>query len=62
MVGGMIGAFFGVTNVVPHGGIVIAFTGGVNSPLIFFGAILVGAFIAAIVANVLMSHRFRVNK
>lgn len=59
MVGGMIAAFFGVTNVVPHGGIIIAFTGGVNSPLIFVGAILIGALITALIANALMAKEYK---
>ncbi len=62
MVGGMIAAFFGITNVVPHGGIVIAFTGGINSPLIFVIAIIIGAFVTALIANMLMRRRFHNEK
>lgn len=57
MVGGMIAAYFGVTNVVPHGGIVIAFTGGVNTPIIFIAAIIIGALVTAAIANFLMARK-----
>lgn len=56
MVGGMIAAFFGITNIVPHGGIVIAFTGGVNSPLIFVATIICGSIVTACLANILMAR------
>ncbi|KAI0990329.1 hypothetical protein GJ496_003992 [Pomphorhynchus laevis] len=40
MVGGMIAAFFKVANVVPHGGFVIALTGGITNVVAFCGAII----------------------
>lgn len=59
MVGGMIAAFFAITNVVPHGGIIIAFTGGVNKPLAFIIAIIIGAIVTALIANFLMSKKYK---
>ncbi len=59
MVGGMIAAFFSVTNVVPHGGIIIAFTGGVNSPVVFITAIIIGSLVTALIANGLMSRKMK---
>jgi PTS system fructose-specific IIC component len=58
MVGGMIAAFFMVENVVPHGGILIAFTGGVNQPLIFILAILIGSLVTALIAVAGMKYKY----
>ncbi|KAI0978671.1 hypothetical protein GJ496_004299 [Pomphorhynchus laevis] len=54
MVGGMIAAFFKVANVVPHGGFVIALTGGITNVVAFCGAIIAGALVTALIANYLM--------
>lgn len=60
MIGGAIAAFFGVTNVVPHGGIVIGFTGGVENVGIYFVAIIIGSLCTGLIANFLMSRKMRV--
>ncbi|WOO89583.1 fructose-specific PTS transporter subunit EIIC [Mollicutes bacterium LVI A0078] len=59
MVGGAIAAYVGIENVVPHGGFVIALTGGINKPLIFSIAIIIGALVTAIIANVLMVRKYK---
>ncbi len=59
MVGGAIAAYMGIENIVPHGGFVIALTGGINKPLIFSIAIIIGAIVTAIIANVLMGIKYR---
>ncbi len=59
MVGGAIAAYVGIENVVPHGGFVIALTGGINKPLIFSIAIIIGALVTAIIANVLMARKYK---
>lgn len=59
MIGGSIAAFAGVENVVPHGGFVIALTGGINKPLVFCSAIIIGAIITALIANGLMARKFK---
>lgn len=59
MIGGAIAGFFGITNVVPHGGFVIALTGGINKPLIFFIAIIIGALVTAFIANFLMARKYK---
>ncbi len=59
MVGGAIAAYMGIENIVPHGGFVIALTGGINKPLIFSIAIIVGAVVTALIANYLMGKKYR---
>lgn len=59
MVGGAIAAYMGIENIVPHGGFVIALTGGINKPLIFSIAIIIGALVTALIANVLMGRKYR---
>ncbi len=61
MVGGAIAAYMGIENIVPHGGFVIALTGGINKPLIFSIAIIIGALVTAIIANVLMGIKYKKN-
>ncbi len=59
MIGGAIAAYIGIENVVPHGGFVIALTGGINKPLAFCFAIIIGALITAFVANFLMAKKYK---
>ncbi len=59
MIGGAIAAFIGIENVVPHGGFVIALTGGINKPLAFCIAIIIGALVTAFIANSLMARKYR---
>lgn len=59
MVGGAIAAYMGIENIVPHGGFIIALTGGINKPIIFSIAIIIGALVTALIANVLMGRRYR---
>ncbi|WOO87126.1 fructose-specific PTS transporter subunit EIIC [Mollicutes bacterium LVI A0039] len=61
MVGGAIAAYMGIENIVPHGGFVIALTGGINKPLIFCVAIIIGALVTALIANLLMSRKYKKN-
>lgn len=59
MIGGAIAAFIGIENVVPHGGFVIVLTGGINKPLAFCIAIIIGALVTAFIANGLMARKYR---
>ncbi len=59
MIGGAIAAYIGIENVVPHGGFVIALTGGINKPLAFCLAIIIGALVTAFIANFLMAKKYR---
>ncbi len=61
MIGGAIAAYMGVENLVPHGGFVIALTGGINKPLVFCIAIIIGSLITAIIANSLMAIKYKKN-
>ncbi len=58
MIGGAIAAYIGIENVVPHGGFVIALTGGINKPLAFCLAIIIGALVTAFIANFLMARKY----
>lgn len=62
MVGGAIAAYMGIENIVPHGGFVIALTGGINKPLVFSIAIIIGALVTALIANFLMGRKYRRNQ
>lgn len=59
MIGGAIAAFIGIENVVPHGGFVIALTGGINKPIAFCIAIIIGALVTAFTANALMARKHK---
>ena len=59
IVGANIAALAKVTDIVPHGGPIVALMGGIEGILMFFVAIIAGSAITAVMVNVLKANKYK---
>ena len=59
IVGANIAALAKVTDIVPHGGPIVALMGGIEGILMFFVAIIAGSAITAVMLNVLKANKYK---